>query len=83
MRKLGKDQLGVLNELADARSSAAGRWNEQAGWRYGPTSRTVRILESLVKLGYVTKISADWTYPGEFEITQAGRDIEMQSRVEK
>lgn len=80
MSKLGKDQLGVLKELADARLSANGRWHERAGWTYGTISRTVAILESLLKRGYVVRISEDWMYPGEFEITQAGRDAELESR---
>ena len=67
MRKLGKNQLQVLDALIKH-----GNWHKykMCGWVWDNVSNTKRILDSLVDKELV-RIYEDNTY----EITQKGKDI--------
>jgi hypothetical protein len=71
-KKLGSDQMAVLGELNAYNN---GKWSPGCGWYWGTISLTVKVLEGLTRRGLVKKISDAWEHPGEFEITQAGRDM--------
>lgn len=74
-RALGSNQVQALRCLADHNN---GTWYPDAGWVWGNTSTTVRLLDSLVKRGLATKemrrykrIPEDYPF---YEITEAGRE---------
>lgn len=52
MRKLGDTQRHVLWSLV---TNNAGDWYPGAGWYWGNTSTTIRIMNSLVNRGLVTR----------------------------
>lgn len=49
MRKLGKKQQDVLASLR-----RHGSWHRRCGWLWDNVSGTERVLNSLVRAGYVT-----------------------------
>ena len=50
MKPLGETQRSVLRALAEH-----GQWHVMCGWMWDTTSGTIRVLESLVRRGLVTK----------------------------
>jgi hypothetical protein len=51
--KLGKTQQCILHSLVY--SSHRGSWYANCGWIWGNYSTTVRLMESLLRAGWVTK----------------------------
>jgi hypothetical protein len=50
MRRLGKNQVSLLESLKDH-----GSWHPGCGWVWDNTGNTIRILESLVKRSLVVR----------------------------
>ncbi len=68
MRKLGDNQIGVLRALVE-------KGSYPGGWEWENRSTTVRILESLVKRGFVETYEVEAWYQKVtyYRITDAGR----------
>ncbi len=75
--RLGEVQHEVLRSLF---RHAGGRWTPYCQWIWGSTSKTDRILASLVKRGYVKKTGEHESHKpphlrsgwGEYRITRRG-----------
>lgn len=74
-RALGSNQVQALRCLAEFNN---GTWYPGAGWEWGNTSTTVRLLDSLVKRGLATKRMKESRLTAEkypfYEITEAGKE---------
>ncbi len=72
MKKLGETQRDVLRSLKNHN----GYWHAGCGWNWDTFSGTVRIMESLLKRGFVEKCATGMhseRYP-RYNLTKEGRD---------
>lgn len=69
------DQHEVLKMLArpadDFHSKTPGVWTPTVGWSWGTNSKTLKLLNALVKKGFVKRGQG----LNEFEITVQGRQL--------
>jgi hypothetical protein len=83
--KLGKSQIGLLKCLGDRHlgrfgtGDTTGGWSPRAGWNYGGTGATLRLLQGLLTRGLVEhdREAADrlkQPLAACFKLTQAGMD---------
>lgn len=78
--RLGNQQLDILRFMGDHR---LGAWYEGCGWTWTTPMGTIRLLESLVRHGLVTKtlIRPPNSQPFDrYEITEAGRDAALTAQ---
>lgn len=78
--KLGSNQQDVLRALARHNN---GQWWPGAAWVWKNVSTTVRILESLVRRGLVTRVSGDPVSGMDlhYRITDKGEENHAQRSV--
>jgi DNA-binding PadR family transcriptional regulator len=81
MRGIGANQRDVIGHMM---LRTRGAWWAGCGWNWGSSSQTVRVLESLVRRGLVTKSERPDAsgYWHRYELTEAGRQ-EGRTRVER
>lgn len=71
--QLGVNQRWVLTQLARRND---GRWWPGCGWGYNSASDTARIMESLLRGGYVMRVHQPAPDPRkEYHITEQARAI--------
>lgn len=68
MRKLGRDQVGVLETLKKGWTWRRGKMN---GWTWGSDSRTTKILDSLCDRGLAEKVE------DTYQITDEGKSYKI------
>jgi hypothetical protein len=71
MRSLGETQQDVLDSLREH----GGYWHPGCGWLWDTHSGTVKIMESLLKRGLVTKTKTPTTYDFyyRYDLTEEGK----------
>ena len=79
MKTIGSTRIGYVQDAVLRYLASHGSWHKGCGWPRSMTdSRVARVLDSLVRRGFVLKMEDRLT---EYHLTEAGADLVLADRI--